>query len=388
MKRTWIMSQNINFASNSFETWKKLNQTNKITFRLCKFFYNSWKWLQKCEFRWINVFDNSIKFETMRKFKTSSTCRMMIIFLNCHIIVIMICNIFRNTHFKTLAINNKFLFCFQRLQFRTLLHLYKTLNNLYSIIVWCWFLLDAHRRDLIVVMFSFLSDHVRDLVQHYFDFEKSINYARNYTNVSLRQFQRMHKFWKKWDEIVEFCFRFSKRFVILQIEHHIVFFLYFENRSTTYLNEMTWYFFDEYDIIVDEFIIWKFLQRLRWTKKRFIKMIKKRNAYFRVEWFKRLENWTIYQMMFLNESLFMSVLTIKNLIENHETCRLWKFNFSSEIKDEAYFLFLLLTISLHIDYITITLSRKFTTISFEMTFFLNASTTMIFETFSSWITLK
>ena len=150
-------------------------------------------------------------------------------------------------------------------------------------------------------MTLFLSDHTRDFVQYYFDLEQNVNYARNHTNVNFRQLQRMHKFWKECNEIVDFCFLSSERFVILQTKHHQTFLFYLQNRSTIYLNEMIWFFFDEYDVLICEITIWYSLHRIDWTRKRSSKIIKERNVYLRFEWTKRIEDWSIYQMIFLNE---------------------------------------------------------------------------------------
>lgn len=78
--------------------------------------------------------------------------------------------------------------------------------------------------------------------------------------------------------------------------------IYLDERPTAYLDEMRWFLFDSFNILVDESTISRALKRLCWNRKKCRRVAAQRNQDLCNYWMQRLAGWKAEQLVFLDES--------------------------------------------------------------------------------------
>ena len=90
---------------------------------------------------------------------------------------------------------------------------------------------------------------------------------------------------------------------VLSQDHEKILLDYLDCRPHAYLDEMTWFLFDEFDLAVDEATVWRALRRLMWSRKESRFQAAQRNEELRTWWLMtRLPQWKEDQLIFLDES--------------------------------------------------------------------------------------
>lgn len=77
---------------------------------------------------------------------------------------------------------------------------------------------------------------------------------------------------------------------------------YLEERPTAYLDEMRFFIFNAFDILVDESTISRELRRLDFSRKRCRRIAAQRCQDLRDYWIQRLVGWRGNQLIYLDES--------------------------------------------------------------------------------------
>ena len=71
---------------------------------------------------------------------------------------------------------------------------------------------------------------------------------------------------------------------------------------SVYIDEIQWFLWDEFDILMSEYIISRCLKREDIRKKRIRFLAAERNQFLRDDWIRRLAQWQHYQMIFIDGS--------------------------------------------------------------------------------------
>ena len=150
---------------------------------------------------------------------------------------------------------------------------------------------------------SLISKPIRALIQE--EFELGHNNDAILTGpyaVNMRALQRMRCHWLQYDTV--FIPNDSPggrpKIINQYIEKQLL--RYLKERPMSYLNELIYMLFDEFDIAIDENTVWRTLHRLDWSHKRMRRMANQRNAFLSKSWFAALTDWRVDQLIFLNES--------------------------------------------------------------------------------------
>ena len=151
-------------------------------------------------------------------------------------------------------------------------------------------------------MLSLLNETLKKIITLKFIRDDSNRVISIATNVSMRQLQKMKYNWTHFEKMTLSVIFIEHRSRKLSQYHELKFLNYLKNRSHVYLNEMTWFLFDEFEIVVNEITINRVLKRLNWNRKKIIKQAAQRNEILRNNWMTRLKKWTVDQLIFLNKS--------------------------------------------------------------------------------------
>ena len=151
-------------------------------------------------------------------------------------------------------------------------------------------------------MTSLFSETLREIIILKFIRDDSNRMISIVTNVGMRQLQRMKFNWIHFEKMTLFVIFIKNRSRKFNQYHELKFLNYLKNRSHVYLNEMTWFLFDEFEIVMNEITISRALKRLNWNRKKVIKQAAQRNEMLWNDWMTRLRKWIVDQLIFLNES--------------------------------------------------------------------------------------
>ncbi len=78
---------------------------------------------------------------------------------------------------------------------------------------------------------------------------------------------------------------------------------FLSQRLIIYQNDMIWFLYDEFDIVISQSMISRMLKQARYSRKIAQRVAAERDEKLRSEWKQRLMNWTSDQLVFLNESV-------------------------------------------------------------------------------------
>ncbi len=77
---------------------------------------------------------------------------------------------------------------------------------------------------------------------------------------------------------------------------------YLEQRPTAFQDEMSWFLWDQFQLVVAESTISRALKRLGWNRKKAVRIARQRSQPLQDEWMTRLAGWRADQLVFLDES--------------------------------------------------------------------------------------
>lgn len=146
------------------------------------------------------------------------------------------------------------------------------------------------------------SDSLRNSIKIHFERKDSTKFISKATGVNVRQIQKMRKSWTQYGDVVAPKLTIGHRPRKLTEFHEEELLKYLEEKPTAYLDEISWFLFDEFSISIDESSIGKCLKRLGWSRKSVKRVALQRNQALRDDWMRRLGGWTAEQLIFVDES--------------------------------------------------------------------------------------
>ena len=113
---------------------------------------------------------------------------------------------------------------------------------------------------------------------------------------------RYRKHWEEWGEVSSLPISQGGRNRRLDLAVSMALLDYLEERPTAYLDEMRFFLFDAFDILVDESTISRELRRLDFSRKKCRRVAAQRCQDLRDHWMQRLVEWRGDQLVYLDES--------------------------------------------------------------------------------------
>ena len=102
--------------------------------------------------------------------------------------------------------------------------------------------------------------------------------------VSKSSVYRYRKHWEEWGEVSSEPISQGGRSRALDLAVSMALLDYLEERPTAYLDEMRFFVFDAFDILVDESTIWRELTRLKFSRKQCRRIAAQRCQNLRDHW--------------------------------------------------------------------------------------------------------
>ena len=127
---------------------------------------------------------------------------------------------------------------------------------------------------------------IRALVQYEFElgYSNDAILAGPY-QVSLRTLQRMRRTWLDSGTVFVAKENYGGRPRLIDDFYGQQLLLYLEQRPMAYLDELSYFLLDEWELDVDDATVWRALHRLSWTRKASRKIARQRNQDLRNRWF-------------------------------------------------------------------------------------------------------
>lgn len=142
---------------------------------------------------------------------------------------------------------------------------------------------------------------MRQLIWFNFESGKDDKHILDVTEISVRQLRKMRRNWEDFGEVVRPHVASGRPKKLNRI-HQEALLEYLEQRPTTFQDEMSWFLWDEFQLVVVESTISRALKKLGWNRKKAVRIAKQRNQLLRDEWMTRLGGWRADQLVFLDES--------------------------------------------------------------------------------------
>ncbi len=148
-------------------------------------------------------------------------------------------------------------------------------------------------------MLSSLLSVMQSRIRIHFDHSDFTVFISKVIEVSLSHIRKMRRAYIIIDIVAAFK---DERSFKLSDYHAEQLIEYLHQRLTVYQNEMIWFLFDEFNIIIDVSNVCRLLVKWKWSKKLVKRTMIQRSEILRKKWKLRLTDWTADQLMFLNES--------------------------------------------------------------------------------------
>ena len=120
--------------------------------------------------------------------------------------------------------------------------------------------------------------------------------------VSKSTVYRYRKHWEEWGEVALEPLSHGGRPRALDLAHGMALLDYLNERPTAYLDEMRFFLYDAFDLLVDESTISRELRRLDFSRKKCRQVAAQRSQDLRDWWMQRLVGWRGNQLVYLDES--------------------------------------------------------------------------------------
>ena len=141
-------------------------------------------------------------------------------------------------------------------------------------------------RSLFLLPRSFKSKHEtiikRQAIKFRLESGEDDNTIITATGVSIRQLRKMRRNWERFNEVAKPQLAAGRRKKLnqQQIDQILV---YLDQRPTSYLDEMCWFLYDEFDVLVSESTVSQTLKQMAWNRKMAIRIAQQRNQSLRDE---------------------------------------------------------------------------------------------------------
>ena len=183
------------------------------------------------------------------------------------------------------------------------------------------------------IMLQALIQNLRDEIQFHLARDDSTTFIHKVTHVTRQQINRMRKKHLHFSDVTS-AFDTIDRSRLLS-EYHAQKLLDFPSqRFIVYQNDMIWFLYDEFDIVVSQSMISRLLKEAKYSRKIVQRIAAERDEKLYSEWKQRLISWTSDQLVFLDESVacertdklnFLLFSTLSNHVNAYSLAD-WKYN--------------------------------------------------------------
>ena len=147
-----------------------------------------------------------------------------------------------------------------------------------------------------------LTQDLRDEIQFHLARGDSTTFIHNATHVIRQQINRMRKKHLHFSDVTS-ALDTIDRSKILSKYHAQKLLDFLSQRLIIYQNDMIWFLYDEFDIVISQSTISKMLKQAKYSRKIAQRVAAERDKKLCSEWKWRLMSWTSDQLVFLDESV-------------------------------------------------------------------------------------
>ncbi len=147
-----------------------------------------------------------------------------------------------------------------------------------------------------------LIQNLRDEIQFHLARDDSTTFIHKVTHVIRQQINRMCKKHLHFSDVTS-ALDTIDRSKILSEYHAQKLLDFLSQQLIIYLNDMIWFLYDEFDIVISQSMISRLLKQARYSRKIAQRIVAKCDEKLCSEWEQRLMNWTSDQLVFLDESI-------------------------------------------------------------------------------------
>ena len=147
-----------------------------------------------------------------------------------------------------------------------------------------------------------LTQDLRDEIQFHLARGDSTTFIHKATHVTRQQINRMRKKHLHFSDVTP-ALDTIDRSKILSEYHAQKLLDFLSQRFIVYQNDMIWFLYDEFDIVISQSTISRMLKQARYNRKIAQRVAAERDEKLRSEWKQRLMSWTSDQLVFLDESV-------------------------------------------------------------------------------------
>ena len=144
-----------------------------------------------------------------------------------------------------------------------------------------------------------ISSALRTRIRDHLDRKDSTAVIHQATGVSVSTINRIRKAYRDTGSVMAFT---PGRPQALSNYHAEQLMEYLNQRPTAYQDEMVWFLFDEFGILVDQSTISRALSRRHWSRKVVKRQAAQPSEALRMESKTRMAGWTADQLVFLDEN--------------------------------------------------------------------------------------
>ncbi len=146
-----------------------------------------------------------------------------------------------------------------------------------------------------------LTQNLRDEIQFHLAHDDSTTFIHKVTHVIRQQINRMRKKHLHFSDVMS-ALDTIDRSKILSEYHAQKLLDFLSQRLIVNQNDMIWFLYDEFDIVISQSMISRLLKQARYSRKIAQRVIAERDEKLRSEWKWWLMSWTSDQLVFLDES--------------------------------------------------------------------------------------
>ncbi len=147
-----------------------------------------------------------------------------------------------------------------------------------------------------------LIQNLRDEIQFHLARDDSTTFIHKVTHVTRQQINRIRKKHLHFSDVTS-ALDTIDRSKILSEYHAQKLLDFLSQRLIIYQNDMIWFLYDEFDIVISQSTISRMLKQARYSRKIAQRVAAERDEKLCSEWKRRLMSWTSDQLVFLDESV-------------------------------------------------------------------------------------
>ncbi len=147
-----------------------------------------------------------------------------------------------------------------------------------------------------------LTQNLRDEIQFHLACDDNTAFIHKVIHVIIQQINHMRKKHLHFSDVTSTLDTID-RLRILSEYHAQKLLCFLSQRLIVYQNDMIWFLYNEFDIVISQSMISRLLKQARYSKKIAQRVAAERNEKLRSEWKQRLMSWISNQLVFLDESV-------------------------------------------------------------------------------------